>query len=75
MSGCAICVYDLYETARENYRDELSLFRATLIRKGVPENQWPQSTRTSPVTERYNKVDVSLSAFRALEKSLSDRKS
>ncbi|KAJ7888326.1 hypothetical protein B0H14DRAFT_2337286 [Mycena olivaceomarginata] len=68
MSGCAVCVYDLYEESLAAYKESLAAFRMTLVSDGIPEESWPKSVRAGDTTER--KKPVSLSAFEELERSL-----
>ena len=73
MSGCAVCVYDLYDEARTDYIQALDNLRSNLDKLGVPETEWPADVRrdwqggqTSPVS----KPNVTLSAFEQLEQAL-----
>ena len=73
MSGCAICVYDLYDEARQDYVKAMDHLRSQLTKIGVPETEWPadvrsdgQSEQTTPAT----RTDVVLSAFEQLELAL-----
>ncbi|KAJ7594861.1 oxidoreductase-like protein [Mycena floridula] len=63
MSGCAICVYDLYEDALSSYHLSLSTLRDSLIAMAVPESDWPEAISKEPKTRP-------LSAFEQLEKDL-----
>lgn len=81
MSGCAICVYDLYEDSLQSYEDSISTVRSNLQAIGVPEGEWPVSIRpggsagtnsegaSSRSGELERKSQV-LSAFEELERSL-----
>ena len=81
MSGCAICVYDLYEDSLQSYEDSLSTVRSNLQAIGVPEEEWPVSIRpggsagpssgdsSSGGGELERKSQV-LSAFEEWERSL-----
>ncbi|KAF8590736.1 hypothetical protein K439DRAFT_1160535 [Ramaria rubella] len=77
MSGCAICVYDMYLTSLEAYRESIYMMRSALRAQGVPNSEWPReicenegvkdgSTGQDPPPE----LDVSMSAFAELEKRL-----
>ncbi len=46
MSSCAVCVYDLYATALEDYQDDLVRARNDLTAKGVPVPEWPLDVLT-----------------------------
>jgi hypothetical protein len=46
MSSCAVCVYDLYATALEDYQDDLVRARKDLTVKGVPVSEWPLDVLT-----------------------------
>ncbi|THH07512.1 hypothetical protein EW146_g9297 [Bondarzewia mesenterica] len=75
MSGCAICVYDLYQESMESYMKSLDKFCASLISMHIPESQWPVHTRkdwTSPAVEPYR--SVSLNAFKAMELALEEKR-
>ncbi|KAF8526603.1 oxidoreductase-like protein [Hysterangium stoloniferum] len=78
MSGCAICVYDLYLGSLETYREELASMRATLQRQNVPVSEWPEeiragNNRPDDGQDPSVELDVSLSAFAQLEKALRER--
>ncbi|GJJ10228.1 hypothetical protein Clacol_004454 [Clathrus columnatus] len=77
--GCAICVYDLYITSLETYRDALDAIRVALQSQHVPISEWPDEIVKDPKINKDNEIqsqnpdvelDVSLSAFAELEKSL-----
>lgn len=71
MSGCAICVYDLYEQSLSEYRDSIKLIQNSLTELGVPQSDWPSilsSERSaSDLSRAYN---ASETAFEALERAL-----
>lgn len=81
MSGCAICVYDLYEDSLQSYEDSINTVRSNLQAIGVPEGEWPVSIRpggsagtnsegaSSRSGELERKSQV-LSAFEELERLL-----
>ena len=71
MSGCAICVHDLYAESLESYTKALDSLRDALRAKGISELEWPiqLSSRAREV-----KKDVSLSAFEQMELQLAARK-
>ncbi|KAF7343845.1 hypothetical protein MSAN_01965800 [Mycena sanguinolenta] len=68
MSGCAICVYDLYEESLSAYNDSVAAFRLTLTSAGIPEESWPKSVRPGDTAARAK--PVTMSAFEELERSL-----
>ena len=74
MSGCAICVYDLYTAALEDYKHALEALRSALEARGVPEREWPVEVRRreEPGVDESSKQpqNVALSAFEELERSL-----
>jgi len=74
MSGCAICIYDLYEESLAAYKDEVDALRKTLTGLKIPESEWPAHIRlqkSNPVlsTEAHRKEKV-LSAFEEMERNL-----
>ena len=71
MSGCAVCVYDLYEDSLLTYKASLVSLRAQLNSMGIPQSEWPsrvKSSSNSQVVERP--LNPSLDAFEAMEKAL-----
>lgn len=42
MSGCAICIYDLYMDAKQSYRQSLLAALSQLEHKRVDEALWPE---------------------------------
>lgn len=72
MSGCAICVYDLYEDSRAAYAESLHLLHNTLAVMKVPMAEWPpEILSTSQIS---TKKDISLSAFEDMERALRERR-
>ncbi|KAJ3793029.1 oxidoreductase-like protein [Lentinula aff. detonsa] len=69
MSGCAVCVYDLYEDSLTAYREAVAKVTGALKSMEVPEADWPRNLRTS---ER-NK-DVTLTVFEQMELEIQRRK-
>ena len=51
MSGCAVCVYDLYEESVDAYRDKMVAFRTKLGEMGVPEDEWPRDEPEKKTTD------------------------
>ncbi|KAF7324491.1 Oxidoreductase-like domain-containing protein [Mycena kentingensis (nom. inval.)] len=72
MSGCAVCVYDLYEESLTAYRDALAAFRSTLVALGVPQAEWPAATRSDGGTASKSVVK---DAFEELERALAAKQS
>lgn len=76
MSGCAVCVYDLYEESLNSYKESVAALRASLAALSIPESQWPSSIRTT-TTQASTAVmqkDVVLSAFEKMERALEERR-
>ena len=75
MSGCAICVYDLYDEAVKDYNTQVSTIRKSLEALRVPEEQWPSSLRTKRGSGKDTgpKKSVTLSAFEELERRLQEK--
>ncbi|KAJ7463885.1 hypothetical protein B0H11DRAFT_2240828 [Mycena galericulata] len=77
MSGCAVCVYDLYEEDLAAYSASLDGLRATLTAKGIPEAAWPEGVRVrgrgGDEGGGGSRGDT-LSALEALEKALADKR-
>lgn len=71
MSGCAICVYDVYEDSLLAYKASLDLFRTRLKSMGIPQSEWPSRIRSSPNTLAVQRPSsTSVDAFEAMEKAL-----
>ncbi|KAJ7031751.1 hypothetical protein C8F04DRAFT_1109655 [Mycena alexandri] len=71
MSGCAVCVYDLYEESVAGYKESVAAFRSALTAAEIPEASWPDGVRAEAATGggRGQKA-VALSAFEELERTL-----
>ncbi|EPQ53574.1 hypothetical protein GLOTRDRAFT_139761 [Gloeophyllum trabeum ATCC 11539] len=78
MSGCAVCVYDLYEESLQAYNASLNALRSTLRAWNVPESEWPASIRdagdAAKESEGNKTKNVTLSAFEELEKMLQQKR-
>lgn len=79
MSGCAVCVYDLYEESLVAYKESLSSLKSSLSALKIPEWEWPQVVQTTPgqdegETNGKRKDNVTLSAFEELERSLNAKR-
>ena len=66
MSGCAVCVYDLYEEAVEMWREEMEGVKGRLKEMGVDESEWPVGLQTR------QRRSVVQDAFKQLERELAD---
>ncbi|KAL1741325.1 oxidoreductase-like protein, partial [Schizophyllum fasciatum] len=77
MSGCAVCVYDLYEEALQAYKETLTSIRAGLVHMGVPESQWPERLREKAdgaAKKVERPIDISRNAFEEMERSLAAKR-
>lgn len=78
MSGCAICVYDLYDESLEAYDQSLDALRTSLRGLAVPEDEWPatirpqsQNSQKGTATETPTSTrGAVLSAFEEMERAL-----
>ncbi|KIP09734.1 hypothetical protein PHLGIDRAFT_34249 [Phlebiopsis gigantea 11061_1 CR5-6] len=71
MSGCAVCVQDLYAEALDEYKQAVDALRTSLTTLSVPEGRWPPSIRTSASAgQPPPKQNVTLDAFAELERRL-----
>ncbi|TFK31747.1 oxidoreductase-like protein [Crucibulum laeve] len=74
MSGCAICVYDLYEDSMTAYKESIEALRASLSPLNVPEAELPASLRTKSnatgAAGTEGKKNPVLSAFEEMERAL-----
>jgi hypothetical protein len=81
MSGCAVCVYDLYLSSLEDYKHDLITTQTQLRDRSVPVSEWPDEIRQANVTSQNNQplddlgLDPSMKAFLLLEKKLGQNKS
>ena len=74
MSGCAVCVQDLYVEALDEYTKALATLRTSLSLLNVPEDKWPPEVRTGNYVPAPKK-NVALSAFEELEARLKQKHS
>jgi hypothetical protein len=72
MSGCAVCVYDLYQESLDNYKTAVASVRASLTSMGVPVGQWPENIRLD--MEGKMSPPIILSAFEEMERKLKARR-
>ncbi|KAI0264652.1 hypothetical protein BC834DRAFT_248232 [Gloeopeniophorella convolvens] len=70
MSGCAICVHDLYQDSLAAYAAALASVRASLASMDVPVAQWPARIRLDADTAARPKASTVLSAFEEFERAL-----
>ena len=76
MSGCAVCVYDLYDEARNDYIHALDKIRIGLKEMDIPQSEWPPDIRLEGETSSLapSKPNVALSAFEQFEMALKAKK-
>ena len=75
MSGCAICVYDLYQESLEAYKESLAALRSSLSALSIAESEWPERIRTTariPAVDQ--RQDATLSAFEEMERQLKEKR-
>jgi hypothetical protein len=75
MSGCAVCVHDLYQESLDDYSASVAAVHASLTDMKVPEDEWPEAIR--PGTEKRMSLlasNPSLSAFQEMERALKARR-
>jgi hypothetical protein len=73
MSGCAICVYDLYEESLEAYKESIVALRSSLSALSIPDSEWPDRVRTNtPAAEKRH--EVIFNAFEEMERQLKEKK-
>jgi hypothetical protein len=73
MSGCAICVHDLYQESLDDYNTSVAAVCASLTDMKVPEDEWPETIR--PGSEKRMSLSASsLGAFQEMERGLKARR-
>jgi hypothetical protein len=75
MSGCAVCVQDLYQESLDDYNASVAAVRASLTDMKVPEDEWPETVR--PGAEKQTSLPTSnpsRSAFQEMERALKARR-
>ncbi|KAG1867221.1 hypothetical protein DFJ58DRAFT_768974 [Suillus subalutaceus] len=73
MSGCAICVYDLYEESLETYKESIVALRSSLSALSIPNSEWPDRVRANtPAAEKRH--EVIFNAFEEMERQLKEKK-
>ena len=71
MSGCAVCVYDLYEDSLLTYRASLASLRTQLESMGIAQSEWPSRIKSLPSSQVVQRPsNASLDAFEAMENAL-----
>jgi len=78
MSGCAICVYDLYEESLEAYKKAVADLRMKLTSMNISEDQWPNNIqshkKSGPNTQAVDPASVVRSAFEEMERILKEKR-
>lgn len=72
MSGCAVCVLDLYAEALDEYKQALDTLRTSLNALKIPEDQWPEEIRPTKTPKKITKSTM-LGAFEELERQLREK--
>lgn len=71
MSGCAVCVYDLYEDSLLTYKASLASLRTQLESMGITRSEWPSRIKPLPNSQVVQRPSsTSLAAFEAMENAL-----
>lgn len=74
MSGCAVCVQDLYIEALDEYTKAVDSVRASLRALHIPEDHWPPELQTSSNTKQEpKKINPVYDAFAELERKLQEK--
>ncbi|KAG9119369.1 hypothetical protein FRC07_005625 [Ceratobasidium sp. 392] len=79
MSGCAVCVYDLYLSSLEDHKLSLLSARTQLESRSVPLSEWPDEVREAQPQgdgQPLDSLDLdpSMKAFLILEKKLGQKR-
>jgi hypothetical protein len=75
MSGCAICVHDIYQESLDEYNYSVAAVRANLDAMKVPVEEWPETIRPGSEKRTSSQASgVSLSAFEEVERALGARR-
>jgi Cys-tRNA synthase (O-phospho-L-seryl-tRNA:Cys-tRNA synthase) len=72
MSGCAICVHDLYQESLDEYNTSVAAVRASLTAMKVPREEWPETIR--PESKKQTSSSISINAFQEMERTLKARR-
>lgn len=70
MSGCAVCVYDLYEESVDAYKEKVGALRDRLTAMAVPAAEWPESIRGEAKKPAKNPM---LNALEELERKIAEK--
>ncbi|GJE86603.1 oxidoreductase-like domain-containing protein [Phanerochaete sordida] len=74
MSGCAICVQDLYIEALDEYKKATDSVRASLNALHIPEDRWPPEIQTTGSSQKAKpKLSPVYDAFAELERKLAEK--
>ena len=74
MSGCAVCVYDLYEESLAAYKEKVEQLRTKLQAMGIPQDDWPLSIMPDKnTTGKKTHKGAVVDAFEAFERSLENK--
>jgi len=73
MSGCAICVHDLYQDSLATYHESVASLRSSLAGLDIPESEWPSNIQTSAVGSAARK-DVVMDVFAEMERNLRQKR-
>ncbi len=75
MSGCAVCVHDLYQESLEAYDTSVKALRASLAALGIAESEWPARIQPESTDKGLaRKKDIVLSAFEQMELQLAAKR-
>ena len=80
MSGCAICVHDLYNDSLQEYNEAMATLRGFLLKAGVKEEEWPDRIRgkrgsgVQTVQDKGKQPNPVMSAFEAMERQLEEKR-
>ena len=76
MSGCAVCVYDLYDESLRAYRESILALQTALTARRVSEKEWPSDIRAPNNKATGSELsipasrNVALDAFEEMERAL-----
>jgi hypothetical protein len=77
MSGCAVCVYDLYEESLEAFEEAVEVLRKNLVAMNMHEHEWPEHIQTKRKggsnTPPAKSGNVVMSAFEEMERRLKEK--
>ncbi|KAG0225965.1 hypothetical protein BGW42_003982 [Actinomortierella wolfii] len=72
MSGCAVCVYDVYEEDRQAYKESIAAVLKQLEAAGIPPppELAGKHSQNTPEEDKDDDMDPSMKAFLELERKL-----